>query len=84
MEIANHYCLTPTTARTIKSNAEKIRTSIQNTSVTSSNKINGTRNPLMENMEKMLYLWIEDQNQRRVPVSLSIIQLKAKSLYIVN
>lgn len=35
-------------------------------------------------MEKMLCLWIEDQNQRRVPVSLSIIQFKAKSLFIVT
>jgi len=81
VEIANHYCLTPTTVRTIKSYAEKIKASIQNTSVISSNKINRTRNPLMENMEKMLCLWIEDQNQRRVPVSLSIIQFKAKSLF---
>ena len=56
MDIANHYCLTPTTVRTIKSNAEKIKASMQNISVTSSNKINRTHNPLMENMEKMLCL----------------------------
>lgn len=81
VDIANHYCLTTTAIITIKSNARKIKASVQNISVTSSNKINGTRNPLMENMEKMLCLWIQDQNQRRMPVSLNIVQFKAKSLF---
>ena len=50
VDIVNHYCLTLIIVQTIKSNAEKIKASIQNTSVTSSNKINRTRNPLMENI----------------------------------
>jgi hypothetical protein len=58
VEIANHYCLIPTTVRTIKSNAEKIKASFQNILFTSSNKINRTRNHLMENMETILCLWI--------------------------
>ncbi|XP_066941105.1 tigger transposable element-derived protein 1-like [Macrobrachium rosenbergii] len=32
-------------------------------------------------MEKLLLIWLEDQNQRRVPVSLSVIQEKAKELH---
>lgn len=42
VDIANHYCLIPTIIQTIKTNAEKIKASIQNTSVTSSSKINRT------------------------------------------
>ncbi|XP_066941104.1 tigger transposable element-derived protein 1-like [Macrobrachium rosenbergii] len=32
-------------------------------------------------MEKLLLIWLEDQNQRRVPVSLSVIQEKARELH---
>ncbi|KAG6927996.1 tigger transposable element derived 1 [Chelydra serpentina] len=32
-------------------------------------------------MEHLLSLWIEDQNQRNIPLSLLVIQTKAKSLY---
>uniref|UniRef100_A0A8C0IWK5 HTH CENPB-type domain-containing protein n=1 Tax=Chelonoidis abingdonii TaxID=106734 RepID=A0A8C0IWK5_CHEAB len=35
----------------------------------------------MENMERLLSLWIEDQNQQNLPLSLLVIQAKAKSLY---
>lgn len=34
-------------------------------------------------MEKLLVLWLEDQHQRRVPVSLMVIQDKAKRLFEV-
>jgi len=32
-------------------------------------------------MKKMLCLFIEDQNQRRMPVSLNIIQFKVKTIF---
>ncbi|KAM9191847.1 tigger transposable element-derived protein 1-like [Dugong dugon] len=35
----------------------------------------------MENMERLLSMWLEDQSQRNVPLSVSIIQEKAKSLF---
>uniref|UniRef100_A0A8C3FTN0 HTH CENPB-type domain-containing protein n=1 Tax=Chrysemys picta bellii TaxID=8478 RepID=A0A8C3FTN0_CHRPI len=35
----------------------------------------------MENMERLLSVWIEDQNQRNIPLHLLVIQAKAKSLY---
>jgi len=66
----------------MKSNAEKNKASIQNTSVTIWNKINRTLNPLMENIEKLLCLWIEDQSRHRMLVSLNIIQFKVKSTFI--
>uniref|UniRef100_A0A8C0ISJ1 HTH CENPB-type domain-containing protein n=1 Tax=Chelonoidis abingdonii TaxID=106734 RepID=A0A8C0ISJ1_CHEAB len=35
----------------------------------------------MENMERLLSVWIEDQNQRNIHLSMPMIQAKAKSLY---
>ncbi|XP_066959213.1 tigger transposable element-derived protein 1-like [Macrobrachium rosenbergii] len=38
-------------------------------------------NPNLVEMEKLLTAWLEDQNQRNVPVSLGVIQEKARQLY---
>ena len=35
----------------------------------------------MEEVEKLLSVWMQDQHQCRVPLSLMLIQEKAKSLY---
>ncbi|XP_074854943.1 tigger transposable element-derived protein 1 [Carettochelys insculpta] len=73
--------LTPTTVRTIRRNADKIRASAQSVIPLSATTISQSRSSLLENMEHLLSVWIEDQNQRNVPVSLLMIQAKAKSLY---
>ena len=39
------------------------------------------RGKVMEEMEKLLSVWMQDQHQRRVLLSLMLIQEKAKSLY---
>ncbi|GFG29801.1 hypothetical protein Cfor_00232 [Coptotermes formosanus] len=35
----------------------------------------------MERMEKMLSVWLEDQNQRQVPVGMRVVQAKARCIY---
>ncbi len=35
----------------------------------------------MQNMERLLCVWIEDQTKRRMPLSLAVIQEKARSLW---
>ena len=35
----------------------------------------------MLEMERLLYLWIEDCQNRKIPISLKETQFKAKSLY---
>uniref|UniRef100_A0A8C3YFB3 HTH CENPB-type domain-containing protein n=1 Tax=Catagonus wagneri TaxID=51154 RepID=A0A8C3YFB3_9CETA len=35
----------------------------------------------METMERLLHVWLEDQGQRNVPLSVALIQEKAKSLF---
>ncbi|XP_069812148.1 tigger transposable element-derived protein 1-like [Dendropsophus ebraccatus] len=39
------------------------------------------RSGLIIEMERLLVLWLEDQNQRRIPVSLMVIQEKALRLF---
>uniref|UniRef100_K7F1A6 HTH CENPB-type domain-containing protein n=1 Tax=Pelodiscus sinensis TaxID=13735 RepID=K7F1A6_PELSI len=39
------------------------------------------RSGLIIEMERLLTIWIEDQNQRNLPISLSLVQEKARSLF---
>ncbi|XP_072000501.1 tigger transposable element-derived protein 1-like [Engystomops pustulosus] len=39
------------------------------------------RSGIIIEMERLLIIWIEDQNQRNMPISLSLVQEKARSLY---
>nr|XP_033817050.1 tigger transposable element-derived protein 1-like [Geotrypetes seraphini] len=39
------------------------------------------RSGLIIKMEKLLIIWLEDQNQRNIPISLSLVQAKARSLF---
>ena len=39
------------------------------------------RSYAMENMEKLLLIWIEDCNQKRIPLSQKLIKSKGKGLY---
>ena len=43
--------------------------------------ISKKRGKVMEEMEKLLSVWRQDQHQRRVPLSLTLTQEKAESLY---
>jgi hypothetical protein len=40
-----------------------------------------SRSSTMERMEKMMNIWIEDQNQRHVPVSMFLVQTKIRLVY---
>ncbi|KAF7235282.1 Tigger transposable element-derived protein 1 [Varanus komodoensis] len=39
------------------------------------------RSGLIIEMERLLLIWLEDQNQRNIPVSLALVQEKARSLF---
>ncbi|XP_041053574.1 tigger transposable element-derived protein 1-like [Carcharodon carcharias] len=81
VDIGRALGLPPTTVRTIRGNAEKIKQSARSVTPLSAGRVSRTRSSIMENMERLLAVWIEDQNQRQVPLSLMVIQAKAKSLY---
>lgn len=73
--------LAPTTVRTIRGNAEKIKKSIQNVTSVNATKISRSRSDTMEQMEQLLAVWIENQVQKHMPLSLGVIQAKAKKLF---
>ncbi|EFB23502.1 hypothetical protein PANDA_016824, partial [Ailuropoda melanoleuca] len=43
-------------------------------------RLTRSRSLVIENMEWLLSVWTEDQNQRNVPVSVTLLQEKARSL----
>ncbi len=47
-----------------------------------SKSITKNRSSLMVNMERLLSIWVEDLNKKRIPLSEMEIQAKARSLYI--
>jgi hypothetical protein len=67
--------------RTIKISEKNRETSLNVTSLCAT-RIPKRRDKVMENMERLLGIWIEDPSQHRVPVSLMMIQEKAKSSFV--
>lgn len=63
------------TMATIHDNKDKIPASLQVTT-----RWMRSRSLVMENMEQLLSVWIEDQNQQNVLISVVLIQEKARSL----
>lgn len=75
--VARFFDVNESTVRSIKKSEEKIRNSIASTSLSA--KI--VRDPAIEKMEAALSLWIEDRNQKRVPLNGPLIRDKAMRLY---
>ena len=70
-----------TTVRTIRANKDTVRAAGQyNTPLGASRSVR-TRGLATENMEHLLSAWIEDQNQRHVPISLLVVQVEARSIF---
>ena len=75
--ISRSFNVNESTVRSIKKSEDKIRSSLASTSLSA--KI--VREPAIEKMEVALALWIEDRNQKRVPLSGPMVREKAKRLY---
>ncbi|XP_004377875.1 tigger transposable element-derived protein 1 [Trichechus manatus latirostris] len=80
-QIAKALGLAVSTVATIRDNKEKIKASSQIATPLRASRLTRHRSAVMENMERLLSMWLEDQRQRNVPLSVSIIQEKAKSLF---
>lgn len=82
VEIGRSLDLTPTTVRTIcNRDADKIKEFAKTATPLQSTQITKKRSHLMVKMESLLTIWIETQNQQRMPLSKMVIQNKALSLY---
>jgi hypothetical protein len=66
---------------TIKKNAERIRNCVAQSCLLAAKKTVRVRNPLLEKIEKMLAVWVEDQNKKKMTVNSRIIRTKGLKLY---
>lgn len=60
---------------------KKIKASSQIATPLRASRLTRHRSAVMETMERLLRMWLEDQSQRNMPLSVTIIQEKAKSLF---
>ena len=81
IDVCHELNLPGSTIRTIMQNAEKIKKSVQSTTPVSATKTSRTRSKIIEIMEKLLTYWVEDQNNRDMPLSQAVIMEKARSLF---
>ena len=73
--------LSRSTVGTIVKDKERIKEHVKGSAPMKATVITKQRSGLIIEMERLLVLWLEDQNQRRMPISLMLIQEKAKSLF---
>lgn len=80
--IGRFYDLSRSTVSSILKEKEKIKQYVRSAgNVCSGTIISKRRGAVVEEMEKSLTVWIEDQHQKNIPLSLSVIQGKASSLF---
>lgn len=72
------------TVRGIRKLEDKIRASVSDGASVSLSRTSHARNPLFEKTEEMLNIWIEDKNQKNMPVNGECIRLKAKRIFDHN
>jgi hypothetical protein len=78
--VGRHYGINKSTVRSIKKNKKAIKSSVACSAPISAKMVSQVRDKTTEQMEKALNLWIEDQTQKKIPLSISIIRAKAKRL----
>jgi len=82
VDIGRILGLAPTTVRTIcNRDADRIRECAKIATPLQSKQLTKIRSSLMVKMESHLAIWIENQNQRRMPLSKMVIQNKALSIF---
>ncbi|GFT62061.1 tigger transposable element-derived protein 1 [Trichonephila clavipes] len=79
--IGKHFNLGESIVRAIKKNEAAIRKSVISGTKLSTNFASYTRDVLLERTERAIAIWIEEQVQRRIPVSGYLIQEKALQFY---
>ena len=79
--IGRSYDINRSTICSILKNKIKIKEYVQNCGNISSKIVSKRHGIVMDEMERSLSSWIDDQHQKDVPLSFSIIQAKALSLH---
>ncbi|TEA38794.1 hypothetical protein DBR06_SOUSAS610161, partial [Sousa chinensis] len=81
VDVTRSYSMNRSTISTILKNKDKIMEHVKSAVPKMSTIVSKKRGKVMEEMEKLLRVWVQNQHQRRVPLSLMLIQEKAKTLY---
>ncbi|XP_066093617.1 putative CENPB DNA-binding domain-containing protein 1 [Saccopteryx bilineata] len=79
--IARDTKLSHSTVSTILKDKERIREVVKGFVPMRSTVITKPRSRPIHEMKKLLYIWMEDQIQKRTPLSLFTVQMKARSLF---
>lgn len=79
--IARDTKLSHSTVSTILKDKERIREAVKGSAPMRSTVITKQRSGHIHEMEKLLYIWMEEQIQKRTPLSLFTVQMKARSLF---
>lgn len=79
--IGRDFEIGESTVRGIRNIEKKIREAVIAGSNVSHSKTSHARSPIMEKMEKMLNLWLEDKNQKNMPIGGLILRLKAVRIF---
>ena len=75
--LSKRHNMNESSIRRIKLNAEKIKSSVVCSTSLAAKTLKKPRNSIIEKTEKVLSFWIEDQNQKRMPLSAAVIRTKA-------
>ncbi|KAK9512965.1 hypothetical protein O3M35_001264 [Rhynocoris fuscipes] len=73
--------LAKSSIQTIRDKKEDIKTYLQSAALLNISRLTRQRNWIMEKMEKLLIIWIEDNNKRKIPMSKMTIQEKALGIF---
>jgi hypothetical protein len=79
--MARELSLAVSTVNTIVKDAFRIKEHVKGTACMKSTIITKRREGAITEMEKLLTIWMEEQIQERVPLSVMMIQAKARSLF---
>ncbi|XP_069832253.1 tigger transposable element-derived protein 1-like [Dendropsophus ebraccatus] len=80
-DIRRSLGLSRSTVATIIKDKDRILEHVKGSAPMKATVITKQRSGLIIEMERLLVLWLEDQNQRCIPVSLMVIQEKARRLF---
>ncbi|KAM4689018.1 putative CENPB DNA-binding domain-containing protein 1 [Discoglossus pictus] len=81
VDIGADLKLATSTIRTILKKKDKIKSSATISTASSTKKITGSRCCALDEMEKRLSIWIDNEVDRKMPLSKAIIMEKARSIY---
>ena len=81
VDVACYYNMNGSTICMILKNKDKIMEHVKSAVLIMATTISKKRGKVMEETEKLLSVWMQDQHQRPVPLILMLIQEKSKRLY---